>query len=183
MKRILILGILALTAILGASCTTDSVAPTEQSRTPEFARIETSPSAAAQGLAPGAKVKEVPILPTEVTKLIGAEGGVITLGRYVLAIPAGALEKPVDITVRSLEQDGAVGCELLPHGLLFRTSAQLKMDLSGTNMAHQLNTTIYWWDAENGAWVDTNGFFTGFTQSVTTALPHFSTYYAGRAGW
>lgn len=183
MNRVLILAALAIVLLLGASCSTGPVTPGATSPAePEFATILDGPAGVASPL--GVKiVGGARTAATETVQNVGPAGGVVACGRYSVTIPAGALSQTVAITVRPLEQDGSVGCELLPHGLQFLVPAQLKMSLSGTTMATQLQTTIYWWDAANADWVDISGTYAGADQSVVAPLAHFSQYKAGRAGW
>jgi hypothetical protein len=61
-----------------------------------------------------------------VSKVIGAEGGEITVGRHSLRIPGNALREDVTITATA-SAGQVVRIELQPHGLVFDRPAQLTL--------------------------------------------------------
>jgi hypothetical protein len=67
-----------------------------------------------------------------VTRTIGRSGGFISAPGVMLVIPAGALDRNVDITMTIPEGD-RLGVELEPHGLTFKRPAYLAFVLSNTD--------------------------------------------------
>ncbi|HEY0670613.1 MAG TPA: hypothetical protein VGD27_00035, partial [Longimicrobiales bacterium] len=59
-----------------------------------------------------------------VTRTIGSSGGVISADGVMLVIPAGALDRSVEITM-TVPAGRQLGVQLEPHGLTFRRPAQL----------------------------------------------------------
>jgi hypothetical protein len=114
-----------------------------------------------------------------------ALGGTLELSRFKVVIPSGALETATE-TITLIDRqaiDGAVSCELLPHGISFERPVTLSMSLKGTNVDPNAAYTIYWYDEAAGRWVDIGATWDPNTQTVTAQLDHFSRYRAGRAGW
>ncbi len=121
---------------------------------------------------------------TQASALIDpAVGGTVQAGRYTVVVPPLALLEPTTITVIVDEKNGKVGCELLPHGIVFATPVTFAMDLAGTNADALAPITIYWKNDASNQWVDVGGTYDPVSATIWTTLPHFSSYTAGRAGW
>jgi hypothetical protein len=177
--RLLVLSA-ALLVLMVASCAENTTSP-QTPGVPEFVRV-TDPFSTSLGLSGSRTATSAPS--TETTVMVSAAaGGLVTAGRYSVMIPPGALPADTWITVRAKEADGTVGCELLPHGLVFAVPVTLSMNLTGTSYAGTTPVTIYWYDTSKGLWVDVGGSMNPATTQVSTPLPHFSDYKAGRAGW
>lgn len=112
----------------------------------------------------------------------GAQGGVITNGRYRLIFPAGAFPGTQTITIED-PCNGYVECHLYPEGLTFAKQVKLQVSLIGTTGMGEHGATIYWYDPVAGSWVDIGGSYAAPVQSVVARLDHFSIYRSGRAGW
>ncbi len=67
-----------------------------------------------------------------VTRTIGSSGGFISAGGVMLVVPAGALDRSVEITM-TVPQGPRLGVELEPHGLTFRRPAYLGFVLNDTD--------------------------------------------------
>ena len=68
------------------------------------------------------------------SRRIGAAGGILTVDGALLYIPAGALTRDVEITLR-LPAGRGVHAELAPHGLTFAKPVTLAFSLAGTGLA------------------------------------------------
>jgi len=184
-QAVLLLGAAILLVLLGVSCADETAQPPGPA-SPDFVRI-TSPEPPNQELGTGGQSSNRMhgiLGDTEVSVWVKASvGGVVALGRYALVIAPGALPRDTMITLRSQEQGGTVGCELLPQGLVFNTPAYLFMALNGTDFDADDPITIYWYNEAADIWVDTHGTFIPDELLVFTKLAHFSQYQAGRAGW
>jgi hypothetical protein len=183
MNRVILLLAIATLCLVAASCTQNATTP-QHPGAPEFLRV-TDPQCTtlrAPGL-PGART--VTIAPSGETSVLvmAAKGGIVTAGRYTVTIPPFALTENTLITVRVEEADGTVGCELLPHGIQFAAPVLLTMNLTGTSFTATEPVTIFWYDTSKGVWVDVGATLDIATLRVSSQLPHFSSYKAGRAGW
>jgi hypothetical protein len=93
-----------------------------------------------------------------------------------------ALEEDTEITIIRYPSDpDRVLFELLPHGIEFRRSVDLVVDLKDCGIAQDEEATIYWWDPEKEVWVDLKAVWS--YPHATVKLDHFSRYGGGRAGW
>lgn len=112
-----------------------------------------------------------------------ATGGTIVVDRVKLTIPAWALHCDTHITIWQKSEDGALTAELEPHGLQFRSTATLEIDLEGLPWQPYEDWSIYWLNTATNIWEDQNGTFD--SRRVTAEISHFSTYAParGRAGW
>ena len=111
----------------------------------------------------------------------GAVGGTISTGRYTLTIPPGAFNGTQTI---SLQSSGGNQLQVvcLPEGLQFAVPATLEINVAGSTVDAG-DATIYWYDPDQGVWVDMHGVYQSGKHSVTALIPHFSTYSGGRGGW
>jgi hypothetical protein len=149
---------------------------------PEFVRV-TVPSSTAIGLS-GWRAASALLVNAGSAIVRADEGGTVTAGRYIITIPAGALKADTRITLRVMEEDGVVGCELLPHGIEFLTAVQLTMDLTGTSFTAVEPVSIYGYDTRAGEWVDVGATLDSTTLQLWTRPSRFSCYRAGRIpGW
>ena len=67
-----------------------------------------------------------------ITQSIGRNGGVVAANGVMLVIPAGALDRSVEITL-TVPQGDLLAVELEPHGLAFRRPAYLAFTLQNTD--------------------------------------------------
>ena len=106
---------------------------------------------------------------------IGPAGGTITVGPHRLSVPAGALSETVTITATAPAGD-YVDVDLQPHGLVFNSSASLRLSYAHCGLVSGLTGKV--------AYVD-DGFNILellpsnndiFRRAVTGKLKHFSSY-------
>ncbi|MDH3271971.1 MAG: hypothetical protein OEN56_11595 [Gemmatimonadota bacterium] len=88
--------------------------------------------------APGFEVsrRDIPLAEdVSITTTIGSEGGRIDLARagVTLLIPANAVNRPTEITVRALAGD-ALAFDVAPHGLELNEPASILVRISGTSL-------------------------------------------------
>jgi len=109
------------------------------------------------------------------TKMVSASnGGQVTLGRYTLDFPAGALQTDTQITITQTANDAMV-LELLPHGIQFHKPVTLSAKVGDlvTPSAHTVG--VAWMNDASGKWEVVNQ--TEATSTYATAtLWHFSDY-------
>lgn len=131
----------------------------------------------------GGKTRRVPPIPVHAQAHINpSTGGQLVSGRQTLTIPPGALPWTVPFTM-DYYTTGIVRVELGPHGAQFAVPVTLTFDLHGTSALPSDDITLYWWDQDNGEWVDVGGVWDPSTMTLTTELDHFSVYQPGRGGW
>ena len=109
-----------------------------------------------------------------VTTPVGPAGGVVRVGPHSLAIPAGALDRSVDITATTKAGDH-VRVDFQPEGLRFRYPAVLTLSYAHCDRRPLLPSVVYVDDLLSilellPALNDLGG------ERVTTKLRHFSGY-------
>lgn len=137
----------------------------------------------------------------------GAAGGVIRCGRFVLHVPAGAFEGTGTVTMRMPDSTVmVVDLGISPSSLNgFLAPVALAVNTTGADVGVD-SLGMYWYDPANAGWTglvcdkdlasdptlvqtieeSANSLLGGATDSTSglwTALPHFSKYAAGKAGW
>ena len=109
-------------------------------------------------------------------------GGVVSLGRFSVEIPAGALDKDTVIEI-SVSDPWLVMCELSPHGLQFNKPATLTVDYNGTDgellEVTSLTLGIYWYNEATGRWERVGRSMDKDRNLLGAQLEHFSGYSAG----
>jgi hypothetical protein len=167
MKLLLRLGALSL-LLSSASCDTD--APVD-------------PSAAAQFNFVSAKLEQLaryqgsppPLTIGVVVKVIGAEGGSISVGGFEVIVPPGAVESATPFSIRlPIEPQSSefVRAHFGPHRE-FLVPVTIRLPLKGTTADIDSTARILWWNGTG--WVP---FETRLTQDgrVETQTSHFSEY-------
>jgi len=118
--------------------------------------------------------------------LVSAEkGGVVSLGRFTLEFPPGALPADTEIEI-SVTDPTLVMCELGPHGLHFNKPVTLTVDYGGTP-AEQLESSsetlgVYWYNEDAGRWQIVGRNIDVDRNLSRAQLEHFSDYAAGFQG-
>jgi len=87
--------------------------------------------------------------PAAVTQRIGPSGGVITIGRHQLEIPAGALDSVVSITA-SVPNGAGAALEFAPHGLQFDKPVRITLDYSSCAIPTGSYLNVVYSDAPAG---------------------------------
>ena len=121
--------------------------------------------------------------------LIDTKGGKIKAGLFEIAIPEGALDTPVMISVSDLSgMTGRIECELLPHGLHFNVPVELTVKLPDSVNPDQL--TLFWIMNEGSLfeiWAPMPTRVESGGGKIIAELTHFSRYAPGsgegKAGW
>ncbi|MBM3286669.1 MAG: hypothetical protein FJY88_04880 [Candidatus Eisenbacteria bacterium] len=186
MSRWALLWCIATVALVATSCVDDGglpLGPSDQSAgRPDGIGPSTQERSAEDAMAPPPRLPLVG--EPEGCALIGpAAGGTVSIGRYRVTVPPGALRTATEIKVTIREAGGHIGCELEPHGITFLRPVTLTMDLSGTDLSGHNDVTIYWYDENDGTWVDMGGVCDPASGRVSVGIWHFSQFRAGRAGW
>jgi hypothetical protein len=158
-----------------------------------LAGCSTMPLAPEQGAAPnqtlssdntGSNASLLPSATVLVSKTInGLLGGVITAGDWTVKIPAGSFSGIGIVTVR-VPDPNVRKCELgIFPSLLnsFRVPVTLSCRLPDADAARDY--VMMWWDPSTRTWKTIPSTTSTATLTCDAALPHFSTYGCGKAGW
>jgi hypothetical protein len=113
-------------------------------------------------------------LPSVTVLVSAATGGTVTLGRYTLDFPAGALSSDTPITITQTDPHAMV-LELQPHGIQFQKPVTLSAQVSDLVTPSASVVGVAWFNETTGAWEVVN------QQSVSSPeasgqLWHFSDY-------
>jgi hypothetical protein len=109
-------------------------------------------------------------------KWIGPEGGRLDFQGFAIEVPAGAVEKRTQFSIRlPVDPHGSerVTAEFGPHGSTFAVPVFIELPFTGTSLESKEDPTIVWW---NDAWVDMGATVTGDGARLRTPTDHFSTY-------
>ena len=115
----------------------------------------------------------------------GGRGGTMRVGRFSLAIPAGAFVGTATVTM-TMPDSTLMVCDLqiAPATLnRFKVPVQLTADLSAPGKLDASDCTNYWYDPLGLRWVSLDSKSRCSGTLITTDLMHFSTYGSGKAGW
>ncbi|MBW3571401.1 MAG: hypothetical protein KY467_09860 [Gemmatimonadetes bacterium] len=109
-------------------------------------------------------------------KWIGPEGGRLDFYGFAIEVPAGAVDKVTQFSIKlPVDPNGSerVVAEFGPHGKQFARPVAIELPYSGTTIEGSSSSTIVWW---NGSWVDMGGTVTADGLRLRTLTDHFSTY-------
>lgn len=109
-------------------------------------------------------------------KWIGPEGGRLDFLGFAIEVPAGAVDKVTQFSIKLPVEPHAserVVAEFGPHAVQFAKPVAIELPFSGTTIESSTTPTIVWW---NGAWVDMGGTVTADGKRLRTLTDHFSTY-------
>jgi len=131
-------------------------------------------------------------VPTKVTKTIDQNGGEVDLaGNAIVDIPAGALDKSVEMTIEKIVDSKQISCplpatlklasdfyEFGPSGQKFLkpVTITLKYDPAKLSGAEEDNLSIYYCDEVNKQWVSLDGKVDKAKHTVTIEVDHFSKF-------
>jgi len=109
-----------------------------------------------------------------VTQTVGARGGVLRVSKHALSIPAGALSRPVKITLVA-PRDTLRRIEARPEGLVFAQPVELTLSYASCDEYTEPKQIVYVNDSlQIIAYVPSVDDVSG--KKVTGALRHFSSY-------
>lgn len=102
---------------------------------------------------------------------IGAEGGLLYVGKNVLIVPPGALTKPTTIS-GTVAAGNQFQIDFQPHGLQFKKPAGLILDASDCGDA----PNVVYLDEQGGIAQRITAIFANWWHVIAAPLDHFSTY-------
>lgn len=169
--------LLSLGLVLGAGCadsgvpTAATVPATVEPAPPSFSSGGTDFSALARYDAP------LSITIAWAKKWIGPEGGRLDFYGFAIEVPAGAVDKLTQFSIRLPVDPNAsehVVAEFGPHQT-FAVPVAIELPYTGTS-AYQLGGTVGWWNPDVDRWVDVGGVVTADGERLRAETDHFSTY-------
>jgi hypothetical protein len=170
-------GILAVATLVVASCA-DVESPTsisrEQAHTPDGAASRVS-AADLDVLAEFTAPRSVTIALAK--KWIGPEGGRLDFEGFAIEVPAGAVSKVTQFSIRlpvDTDESKRVIAEFGPHQT-FAAPVAIELPYAGTSV-YGLDATVVWWNPDASVWEDVGGAVTADGQRMRTETDHFSEY-------
>lgn len=162
----------ALLLALGCADTPTAIAPDPEVSAPAFSQGQGGPD-----LSQLAVFNRKPAITIAwARKWIGPEGGRLDFQGFAIEVPAGAVDKVTQFSIRlPVDPQGSerVVAEFGPHGATFRQPVFIELPLAGTSIEGSEQATIVWW---NDGWYDMGGALTGDGARLRTGTDHFSTY-------
>lgn len=169
-------GLLGLGLLLAAGCG-DSEMPTVPRAAAEPEMVAPSHSSGPD-LAALARYNAKPSITIAwAKKWIGPEGGRLDFYGFAIEVPAGAVDKVTQFSIRlPVDPNGSerVVAEFGPHQT-FAVPVAIELPYAGTS-AEGVGGTVGWWDPNAGAWANVGGVLTSDGQRLRTTTGHFSTY-------
>lgn len=110
-------------------------------------------------------------------KWIGPEGGRLDFHGFAIDVPAGAVDRLTQFSIRlpvEIEASEVVVAEFGPHGT-FSVPVRIELPYAGTSV-FGVEATVGWWDADAEAWIDVGGELTADGERLRTSTDHFSTF-------
>jgi hypothetical protein len=174
--------LLALAAVLHTACTEPS-APVP-SEVGAGAAVLASVHAGGPDLSLLATFRSPPSLSTAwVRQWIGPEGGRLELNGFAIDVPAGAVSRTTQFSIRlPVDPRGAerVVAEFGPHEAVFAVPVTIELPYAGTSLEGALGSgTILWWNPAERDWVDVGAALTADGLRISTTTSHFSLYGVG----
>lgn len=111
-------------------------------------------------------------------KWIGPEGGRLDFHGFAIEVPAGAVDRVTQFSIRlPVDPRGAehVVAEFGPHGRTFAVPVTIELPYAGTSVFGQ-EATVVWGNPQTGAWEPVTTGLTPDGQRLTAPTTHFSTY-------
>jgi hypothetical protein len=109
-------------------------------------------------------------------KWIGPEGGRLDFQGFAIEVPAGAVSRTTQFSIRlPVSPDGVehVVAEFGPHNTHFAKPLTIEFPYRGTSIEGSSSAHVVWW---NNGWVDMGGTVTADGARLSTTTDHFSTY-------
>jgi ZU5 domain len=156
-------------SVLGTGCSDGAGNP--------LAAEPAGPSLSASDMAPLARFREKPSVNVAwARKWIGPQGGRLELMGFAIDVPAGAVDRMTQFSLRlPMDRDGSehVLAEFGPHNVQFRRPVSIEFPYRGTSIEGAEVPVVVWW---NGGWVNVGGSVTRDGRRLRTTTDHFSTY-------
>jgi len=115
-------------------------------------------------------------------KWIGPAGGRLDFHGFAIDVPAGAVDRATQFSIRlpvDPHGSGRVVAQFGPHGATFAVPVTIEFPFAGTSLEEGREPTIVWW---NERWVDMGATITPNGERLRTTTDHFSTYGTGERG-
>lgn len=115
-------------------------------------------------------------------KWIGPQGGRLEFQGFAVEVPAGAVSKVTQFSIRlPVDPQGSehVVAEFGPHGSSFATPVSIEFPLRGTSIEGSTAPRVLWWDGGKNGWIDMGGTPTDDGGRLRTTTTHFSTFGTG----
>lgn len=112
-------------------------------------------------------------------KWIGPEGGRLDFEGFSVVVPAGAVDKVTQFSIRlPVDPSGTdrVVAEFGPHGAQFATPLTIIFPYAGTSIYGSTSPTVVWWNPDLSVWEDMGATVTADGKRLQTTTPHFSEY-------
>lgn len=109
-------------------------------------------------------------------KWIGPEGGRLDFLDFAIDVPAGAVDRVTQFSIRlpaNPHGSERVIAEFGPHGSTFAVPVTIEFPYRGTSIEGSPSAKVVWWNDE---WVDMGGKLTADGTRLQTTTGHFSTY-------
>jgi hypothetical protein len=115
-------------------------------------------------------------------KWIGPEGGRLDFQGFAIEVPAGAVDRVTQFSIRlPVDPKGSerVVAEFGPHDTSFAVPVVIELPYRDTSLEGADAPAVVWW---NGSWVDMGGALTEDGRRLRTTTDHFSTYGTAERG-
>lgn len=115
-------------------------------------------------------------------KWIGPAGGRLEFEGFVVDVPAGAVSRVTQFSIRlPVDPQGSehVLAEFGPHGSNFRVPVTIEFPYRGTSIESSSSATVFWWSGGRDGWVDMGGTPTADGLRLRTTTTHFSQFGTG----
>lgn len=115
-------------------------------------------------------------------KWIGPEGGRLDFQGFAVEVPAGAVSKVTQFSIRlPVDPQGSehVVAEFGPHASTFAQPVTIELPLRGTSIEGSPYAAVVWWSGGQNGWVNMGGVPTLDGARLRTTTTHFSTYGTG----
>ena len=109
-------------------------------------------------------------------KWIGPAGGRLEFQGFAIDVPAGAVDKVTQFSIRlPVDPQGSehVVAEFGPHNSRFLKPVIVSFPFRGTSIEGSASPTVVWW---NNGWVDMGGWVSADGSKLSTYTDHFSEY-------
>lgn len=115
-------------------------------------------------------------------KWIGPAGGRLDFQGFAIDVPAGAVGKVTQFSIRlPVDPQGSehVVAEFGPHGSSFAVPVNIEFPLRGTTLEGVGSATVLWWDGGHNSWVNMGAEPTADGLRLRSTTTHFSTFGTG----